>query len=112
MFPLPDEAMRVFGYRAKYGSTVTGLVDSFGSFWYFGCFKFFHHRHGFEENLECRKIRRSGKPVTLHAAHRQGAAHRHPQHSLVSCTLGAHRGFPLTRSLVGSDKNCPAADVA
>ncbi len=41
MFPLPDEAMRVFGYRAKYGSTVTGLVDSFGSFWYFGCFKFF-----------------------------------------------------------------------
>jgi hypothetical protein len=41
MVPLPDVAARVFGYRAVYGSTVTGLVDSFGSFWYFGCIKFF-----------------------------------------------------------------------
>lgn len=41
MLPLQDEAKQVFGYRSKYGSTVTGLVDTFGSFWYFGCLKFF-----------------------------------------------------------------------
>ena len=41
MLPLPDVAGQVFGYRAANGTTVTGLVDSFGSFWYFGCIKYF-----------------------------------------------------------------------
>lgn len=41
MFPLPDVSAQVFGYQKRYGTTVTGLVDSFGSFWYFGCAKFF-----------------------------------------------------------------------
>ncbi len=31
----------VWGYVPNTGSTLTGLVDCFGSFWYFGCLKFF-----------------------------------------------------------------------
>jgi hypothetical protein len=41
MIPLPNSVMEVFSYRAKTGSTNSGLVDSFGSFWYFGWVKFF-----------------------------------------------------------------------
>jgi len=29
------------GYEASVGSTFTGITDAFGSFWYFGCLKFF-----------------------------------------------------------------------
>ncbi len=36
----PDLAAKVFGHRASTGSTMTGLADSFGSFWYFGAFNF------------------------------------------------------------------------
>ncbi len=31
----------VFGFQATNGSTTTGMVDAFGSFWYVGCLKFF-----------------------------------------------------------------------
>lgn len=31
----------LFGHTPSLGSTVTGMVDAFGSFWYFGCLKFF-----------------------------------------------------------------------
>lgn len=41
MLPLPDVANQVFGYRPVIGTTVTGLVDAFGSFWYLGWIKFF-----------------------------------------------------------------------
>jgi hypothetical protein len=40
MFKLND-ALAEFGYLAPTGSTMTGISDSFGSFWYFGCLKFF-----------------------------------------------------------------------
>lgn len=41
MISLPEVARKVFGYQPPYGTTVTGLVDAFGAFWYFGCIKFF-----------------------------------------------------------------------
>jgi hypothetical protein len=37
---LPDVAGVFYGYRTSTGSTSTGMVDSFGSFWYFGAIKF------------------------------------------------------------------------
>jgi hypothetical protein len=37
---LPQPAQESF-YRPAIGSTWTGLSDAFGSFWYFGCLKFF-----------------------------------------------------------------------
>ncbi len=37
---LPDVAASVYGYQASTGSTLTGMVDSFGSFWYFGALNF------------------------------------------------------------------------
>ena len=42
--PLPDISLlaeKHYGYTKKPGSTVTGMVDCFGSFWYFGAMKFF-----------------------------------------------------------------------
>ena|SRR6267143_181617 len=41
LIPLENNAASVFGYEASVGSTVTGMVDAFQSFWYFGCLKFF-----------------------------------------------------------------------
>jgi len=41
---LPDISLlaeKYYGYTANFGSTVTGMVDCFGSFWYFGAMKFF-----------------------------------------------------------------------
>jgi hypothetical protein len=38
--PLGDPALEEYQYRPPMGSTVTGLSDAFGSFWYFGCLKF------------------------------------------------------------------------
>ena len=34
-------AERQYGYTPNNGSTVTGMVDAYASFWYFGCLKFF-----------------------------------------------------------------------
>jgi hypothetical protein len=34
-------AERKYGFTPSTGSTVTGMVDCFGAFWYFGCLKFF-----------------------------------------------------------------------
>lgn len=31
----------MYGHSPRLGSTITGLVDAFGSFWFFGCLKFF-----------------------------------------------------------------------
>ncbi len=42
--PLPDlveTAARLYGFRPVTGTTVTGMVDCFSSFWYLGCLKFF-----------------------------------------------------------------------
>lgn len=39
MIPLPDVFER--GYDPMTGSTATGFTDSFASFWFFGCIKFF-----------------------------------------------------------------------
>lgn len=39
-FELPDSAYEVFGHRVTGGATVTGLVDAFRSYWYFGAFKY------------------------------------------------------------------------
>lgn len=42
MIPLEDaDAYKMYGHQASSGSTFSGLVDAFGSFWYFGCLKFF-----------------------------------------------------------------------
>ena len=38
---LPNVARKTYGYIPVTGTTATGLVDSFGSYWYFGCIKFF-----------------------------------------------------------------------
>jgi hypothetical protein len=40
-FDLPNVAEDVFGYEASLGSTITGVMDCFSSFWYLGCLKFF-----------------------------------------------------------------------
>jgi len=40
MISLKDVAADLFGYEANVGTTRTGLVDSFRSFWYLGCLKF------------------------------------------------------------------------
>jgi hypothetical protein len=36
-----DDSYVLFGHVPSLGSTMTGMVDAFGSFWYFGCLKFF-----------------------------------------------------------------------
>jgi hypothetical protein len=36
-----NDIYALFGYVPDLGSTMTGMVDAFGSFWYFGCLKFF-----------------------------------------------------------------------
>ncbi len=42
MAPLEvDDIYALFGHVPAFGSTMTGMVDAFGSFWYFGCLKFF-----------------------------------------------------------------------
>ncbi len=42
LVPLEDaDAYKMYGHQASSGSTFSGLVDAFGSFWYFGCLKFF-----------------------------------------------------------------------
>lgn len=41
LFDLPDDAYRRYGYVPDLGSTSTGMVDAFNSFWYLGSFKFF-----------------------------------------------------------------------
>ncbi len=42
MAPLQeDDIYALFGHVPIAGSTMTGMVDAFGSFWYFGCLKFF-----------------------------------------------------------------------
>ncbi len=42
MAPLEEEDIyALFGHVPVTGSTPTGMVDAFGSFWYFGCLKFF-----------------------------------------------------------------------
>jgi hypothetical protein len=39
--PTPSPVYEQFFYTPPIGSTVTGFSDAFGSFWYFGCLKFF-----------------------------------------------------------------------
>lgn len=41
LIDLPNVAEQVFGNQSTNGSTVTGIVDAFGSFWYMGWVKFF-----------------------------------------------------------------------
>lgn len=41
MFDLVDPVIGVYSYNKNFGTTVTGMTDSFLSFWYFGCIKFF-----------------------------------------------------------------------
>ena len=41
MFEFDDAAYREFSHIPHYGSTHTGMSDSFASFWYFGALKFF-----------------------------------------------------------------------
>lgn len=42
MFDLPENAARgMYGYRRSFGSTATGLSDSFAAFWFFGAAVFF-----------------------------------------------------------------------
>lgn len=41
MIPMENAAYLEFFYSPRLGTTLTGLTDAFGSFWYFGCLKFF-----------------------------------------------------------------------
>jgi hypothetical protein len=40
LVPLPDAAFIVYGHRPFVGSTLTGMTDSFQSFWYLGSLEF------------------------------------------------------------------------
>jgi len=40
-FKTSDAAYALYGFSPHRGSTVTGMTDCYGSFWYFGCLKFF-----------------------------------------------------------------------